>query len=128
VLTIVRRGAASGATEEAAAGSMNWEIERKIWFDRADLQVARLTTYDLGGKIASDIRYNLWNMTANPKYPAEMLIERPGNDYELKIEITKVTFNEDVKADRFVLTQPAGSQLVRVGEGADTPAGSSTAR
>ena len=128
VLTIVRRLPASAATEEPAPGSMNWEIVRKVWFDRADLQVARLTTYDPGGKIASDIRYNLWNATANPKYPAEMLIARPANDYQLRIEITKVTFNEDVTADRFVLTQPSGSQLVRVGEGDDKPAGSSTAR
>jgi outer membrane lipoprotein-sorting protein len=32
------------------------------------------------------------------------------------LQITKVTLNEDLPPERFKLEQPAGSELVRVGE------------
>jgi outer membrane lipoprotein-sorting protein len=128
VLTVVRAGSA-GATAESVSGSNEWRIDRKIWFDRADLQVSRLTTYDPGGKIASDIRYGAWNEAASPKYPAQIELARPGNDYDLKIGITKVMFNEPVTADRFVLPQPPSAELVRVGDDSATaaPSGSKAA-
>jgi hypothetical protein len=94
----------------------DWEIARKIWFDRSDLHIARLTTYDTGGKIASDIGYSNWDTTANVKYARQITLARPRNDYTLEIAITKVTFNEDITDDRFVLKQPAGVEVVHVGD------------
>jgi hypothetical protein len=32
--------------------------------------------------------------------------------------VTKVTLNSEISADRFVLPQPSGTELVRVGEDA----------
>jgi outer membrane lipoprotein-sorting protein len=36
----------------------------------------------------------------------------------LELQITKVTLNEEIPAERFKLEQPAGAELVRVGENA----------
>jgi outer membrane lipoprotein-sorting protein len=49
-------------------------------------------------------------------FPRAIRIDRPHDDYRLDLQITKVTLNVEISADRFKLDQPAGSELVRVGE------------
>ena len=116
VLIVVRiTGRSDGAPPEATART-NWEIARKIWFNRTDLRISRLETYDAGGKIASDIRYTGWDAFGSVKYPRQIGLNRPANDYALQIGITKATFNEPLPDDRFVLAKPAGAELVKVGE------------
>jgi hypothetical protein len=46
-------------------------------------------------------------------------IERPHDDYKLDLTVTKILLNEDLGAERFRLEQPAGSELVQVGEAAE---------
>ncbi len=113
VLTVVRRGNDPGAAATVADG----EIALKVWFDRADLSVARRQAYDPGGKLASDVRYGGWDAFGAERYPRQIALTRPGNDYKLQIGITKAAFNETISADRFVLRQPPGAELVKVGEG-----------
>jgi hypothetical protein len=103
-------------------GGYQMEILRKIWFDRANLQVARLENFGPNGILLSDIRYSDWEPltaseqpsgTASPgisAFPCQIQIDRPHDDYRLDLQIP---------ADRFKLEQPTGSELVRVGE--DTP-------
>jgi outer membrane lipoprotein-sorting protein len=109
VLTVVR--GTGGSTE-------NWEIERKIWFDRANLNIARVETYDPDGKLVSDVRYSNWDTFGGIRYPRQISLERPANDYRLDIGVTKLTLNETIAPDRFALKQPPGTQLERVGEAA----------
>jgi outer membrane lipoprotein-sorting protein len=113
VLTVVR-----GAN---AASPQDWEIASRIWFDRADLSIARIEAYDPGGTLASDVRYSGWDNLGGIRYPRQISLERPENDYRLDIGITKMTLNETITADRFVLKQPPGTQLERVGETASEP-------
>jgi outer membrane lipoprotein-sorting protein len=113
VLTVVRT---SGDMSTDATAPQDWEIASKIWYDRADLNVARLETYDPGGKIASDVRYGGWDTFGTVTYPRQISLSRPDNDYKLQIGITKLTLNVPVPSDRFVLQQPPGTELVRVGE------------
>jgi outer membrane lipoprotein-sorting protein len=104
------------------------EIARKIWFDRADLRVSRMQLYGAAGRLESDITYSDWEpievtaVTGTATLPPHTLfardlhIWRPQDDYRLGIRITKLTVNETISADRFLLAQPAGTELVRVGE------------
>ena len=110
VLTVVSSGT-DGASTRAGA-SQDWQIARRIWFDRADLNVSRLETYETGGKIASDVSYSAWDTFGDVKYPRQILMSRPDSDYKLQIGIKKVTFNETIAPDRFVLQQPSGTQLI----------------
>jgi outer membrane lipoprotein-sorting protein len=112
VLTLIRRGERSGPD----SGDTDWEIAQKVWFDRADLSVARRQTYEPGGKLASDVSYSGWDTFGAARYPRQIALTRPGNDYKLQIGITKAAFNETISADRFVLRQPPGAELVNVGE------------
>jgi outer membrane lipoprotein-sorting protein len=120
VLTVAQP-ATPAAGASSAATTADWEIARKIWFDRSDLHISEIQIYSPDGKVSSDIRYSDWNTTDPIPYPRQISVHRISEDYELQIGVTKVTMNEPVEASRFVLEQPATAQLVRVGEDATEP-------
>ena len=101
------------------------EIARKIWFDRSDLSVARIETFATGGRLEGDIRYADWEPLGELRYPREIALARPHDDYTLKLHITKLALNEEISADRFHLEQPPGTELIKVGEepSGEEPAG-----
>ena len=101
------------------------EIERRIWFDRTNLNLARLEIYEPGGLLESVIQLSDWQAEAEgTRFPREISLDRPHNDYRLDLHILTVTLNAEISADRFHLEQPPGTELVRVGEGQeDAPGG-----
>jgi outer membrane lipoprotein-sorting protein len=119
----------------------NLGIARKIWFNRADLRVSRLQIYGLAGRIDSDISYMDWQSVplSNPQetgtsvtaadtsaqspamFARSFRIVRPQQDYQLSLTITKLALNTNIPADRFSLTQPAGTELVNLGAGQQEP-------
>jgi outer membrane lipoprotein-sorting protein len=107
VLTVVRPGGHGGVV-------IGWEIASKIYFDRADLRVARIETFGPAGRLDSDAQYSGSIPAGTTTYPASILLSRPGEDYKLQIDVKKLTVNEPIPADRFVLKQPDGTDLVRV--------------
>src|SRR3977135_150039 len=103
------------------------EIARKIWFDRADRRVSRGQLYGASGRLDSDIEYSDWQpLGAAPtggapalkqaSYAHNIHIWRPKDAYKCELQSLKLTVNEEISADRFELAQPAGTELVRVGE------------
>lgn len=126
-------------------GGYQLEELREVWFDRANLQVARMQTFGPKGILLSDVSFSAWAPVDNsssaqsvaaaasttsaastppgsapvpsiPSFPRAILIDRPHDDYKLELQVTKVAVNEEIPADRFKLEQPAGSELVHVGE------------
>jgi outer membrane lipoprotein-sorting protein len=92
------------------------EVARKIWFDRSDLNVARVETFAAGGKLEADIHYGEWQPFGEIRFPREIALARPHDDYTLNLSIKKLTLNEEISADRFRLEQPPGTELIKVGE------------
>jgi outer membrane lipoprotein-sorting protein len=110
-------------------GGYRTEILRKIWFNRADLQVSRLQAFGPKGILLSDAHVSDWQpllgdreipASATPgglnAFPRQIRIERPHDDYRLDLQITKLSLNEQLPPDRFKLEQPSGTEFVRVGE------------
>jgi len=99
------------------------DIDRELWFDRADLNLARIQIFGAQGFLFSDIWLKDWqpvesSATAEkPIYPRDVTVKRPHDDYQLGIKVTKIAINESISADRFHLAQPAGTDLVEVGNG-----------
>src|SRR5690242_21665191 len=129
-------------------GGYQLEVLREIWFDRANLQVARIQHFGPKGTLLSDVSFSEWEPIDNSSpaqssappasttsaastalgpapapiitsFPRNILIDRPHDDYKLELQVAKVAVNEEIPADRFKLEQPAGSELVRVGDTAD---------
>jgi outer membrane lipoprotein-sorting protein len=113
VLTVASE---SGGNTGGTAGSGNWRITRKIWFERVGLSMDRIEVYGDDGQIESDIQYAQWQPFGTVQYPQKITLERPGEGYTLAITVTKLTADTTIEPSRFVLKQPPGSQLVRVGE------------
>jgi hypothetical protein len=125
-------------------GGYRTEILRKVWFDRADLQVARIEEFAPKGLLTADIHLADWRQVDSPTNTAgataatpasvsapsaqdstpvstsvfahTVVIDRPHDDYRLDLTVMKVTLNEDIPAARFQLDQPPGSELVHVGD------------
>lgn len=114
-------------------GGYKTEILRKVWFDRADLNVVRLATYGPKGALLSDVRYSDWealNAATNSvpdassaktisTFPRNIRIDRPHDDYHLDMTVSKITLNETLEADRFKLAPPAGAEIVQVDKTAE---------
>jgi hypothetical protein len=114
-------------------GGYQVEVLREIWFDRSDLQMARILTFGPKGVLLSDVRLGDWQpaddtagqnapasaLNGAPWFPRAIRIERPHDDYQLDLQVTKVTMNEEIPAERFKLQQPAEAELVHVGEAAE---------
>ena len=110
---------------QAAGGK--FEIARKVWYSRIDLHVSRVQLFGAGGKLDSDIEYSDWQpvpaapaegapATEQASFARDIHVWRPQDDYKLEIKILKLTLNEPIPPDRFELAQPAGTDLVRVGD------------
>lgn len=113
-------------------GGYRTEILRKVWFNRVDLNISRLQTYGPKGLLVSDVRLSDWQVLTGDQehlastmtntinaFPRSMRLDRPHDDYELDLTITKLALNEDISADKFTLQQPAGSELIRVADTAE---------
>jgi outer membrane lipoprotein-sorting protein len=122
-------------------GGYETEILRKIWFDRANLQIARLQTFGPKGVLLSDIFLSDWEPVAPvaaPKstaasssapaaaalgatdfFPRTIRIDRPHDDYRLDMQVSKIALNEAIPAERFELRQPDGAEVVHVGASGD---------
>ncbi len=111
-------------------GGYKTEILRKVWFDRADLNVIRLQSYGPKGALLSDVRYSDWQPIdpATPgtssaaagntlqAYPRNIHIDRTRDEYQLNMSVKKIALNVPLEADRFVLAPPAGAEIVHVGD------------
>jgi outer membrane lipoprotein-sorting protein len=91
-----------------------WSLSRKIIFSRVDLQPHRQIVYDKFGNVATDARYEDFQMYGALSFPAQIQIWRPQEEYSIGLKILKLQLNEPLKDEQFVLPQPAGSQLVRL--------------
>ena len=100
-------------------------LKRKVWFDRATLEVARLQLYGPRGAYIEDVHYSDYRDFQGVRYPARLEINRPIEDYRLSITIVKATFNQPIAPEKFELKQPAGAQLVELGaaRGPEVPRG-----
>jgi len=110
-------------------GGYRTEILRKVWFDRANLDVARMETFGPRGVLLSDVRFGDWqgispanaqSVTAPvSEYPRTIRMERPHDEYRLDMSVEKISLNEPLEADRFKLEPPAGEEIVHLGDAAE---------
>ena len=115
-------------------GGYQVEVLREIWFDRSDLHVVRMLTFGPKGVLLSDVRLADWQPSDSTggqtapaassngaaSFPRAIRIERPHDDYKLDLQVTKVSMNEEIPSERFKLEQPAGTELVPVGQATES--------
>jgi outer membrane lipoprotein-sorting protein len=95
-----------------SADSEELRLKRKAWFDRANLELARLQFYESDGVYVEDVHYSDSKDFQGTSYPSHIEVARPIEDYRLAITILKATFNQAIEPEKFILDKPAGAQLV----------------
>ena len=89
-----------------------WYLARKISFDPADLQPYRQTYYDESGSIATDTTYGDYEDFNGCTFPTTIQIWRPQEEYSVSLKIVKLSLNEPVPQDKFVLEPPPGVRVL----------------
>ena len=106
-------------------GEQGWFLSRKIIFSRTDLQPHRQFIYDENGRLATDVRYGEYKDYDGINFPSQIEIERPQEEYDITLNILKLELNKPLTDDQFALQQPAGAEVVRLGQRENQPPHSS---
>jgi outer membrane lipoprotein-sorting protein len=93
-----------------------WYLSRKIIFSRSDLQPHRQFVYDQNGQIVTDVHYGESKDYDGIKFPIQIEIERPQEEYDITLNIIKLELNKAITDDQFALPQPPGAEVVRLGQ------------
>jgi outer membrane lipoprotein-sorting protein len=91
-----------------------WFLSRKIVFSRTDLLPDRQLTYDENGDLATETRYENYKDYSGQSFPSQVEIKRPQEEYDITLSIVKLTLNEPLPDDKFVLQQPAGAEVIHL--------------
>jgi outer membrane lipoprotein-sorting protein len=95
-------------------------LKRKIWFDRLTLDLARLQFFGEGDHRLEDVNYSDYKDFGGIRYPTNIQIHRPIEDYRLQINILAASFNQPIPPEKFELKKPESAELVRLSEGTRT--------
>jgi outer membrane lipoprotein-sorting protein len=87
-------------------------LRRKVWFDRTDLELARVQFFDPSGTCTEDVEYSAYQNFSAIHYPTHIKLNRPQDDYEVTLTIEKATFNQPIAAEKFDLKKPDGAELI----------------
>jgi outer membrane lipoprotein-sorting protein len=102
--------------EESQSGQQVRILE-KLWIDRNDsLEVTRKQVFRPDGKVETDVKYSNYRTDNNVQYPEIIEIQRPIEEYTLKMTFQKTTFNQKLRDNTFNLERPEGSQLVQMAQ------------
>ena len=82
------------------------EIVRVVHIGRATLRPYEQDIYDHEGRPVTIVKYDKYQKFGDRFFPASIVITRPLDEYTLKIDFAKITFNLNVDDDSFLLKIP----------------------
>jgi outer membrane lipoprotein-sorting protein len=94
---------------------------RTLTIDSANLRVTREIIFTAEGRTLTDARFSQWIESEDTLFPGRIEINRPQEEYQLVIQTQKIEINRRLGAEVFVLEQPPGTQLVRLGQPGEPP-------
>jgi len=94
----------------------DWYIARKVIFERVHLTPHRQIIFDSAGQVVTQATYQVYKDYGGASFPSVIEIERPQEEYTIRLTVEKITINEPLRDDQFALQQPPGSQLVNLDE------------
>ena len=89
-------------------------LSRKIVFSRTDLLPHEQYIYNRQGQLVTYAHYENFSEYSGIMFPAIVSIQRPIEGYGITLSVTKLDVNLPLTDEQFVLTQPAGSQLINI--------------
>lgn len=96
-------------------------LVRKIIFSRYDLLPRRQVIYDDRGYVATQASYGQYSLVQGVEIPQEIVIERPEEEYSLRLAIQKVTLNQSLSSATFHLAPPPNAKVIRLSRNGPAP-------
>jgi outer membrane lipoprotein-sorting protein len=87
------------------------QLERVIHISRVSTLPFQQDIYDDSGKLVTQAKYENYQKYGDQQFPSLITITRPIDEYSLKIEVTKLTLNQEFEADQFELKVPDGVKV-----------------
>jgi len=84
------------------------ERRRVIHMDRINLEPYEQDVFDSAGRLVTVINYSRYTKFGDIDFPTLINIRRPIDEYSLKIDISKLTLNQKLDDEQFVLKFPEG--------------------
>ena len=95
-------------------GGSEAQLMEKLWIDRTDMQVSRKQVFAKEGRLETDVEYLDYQSEGAESFPQTVVIQRPLEEYTVKMTFLKAAFNQKLADDTFNLERPDGSELVRL--------------
>jgi outer membrane lipoprotein-sorting protein len=108
-----------GVADHDPDPNVGWYLSRRVIFSREDLLPHRQIVYDKFGNVATDAKYDDFQIFDGVNFPSTIDIWRPQEEYSIILKIVKLSLNQPLEDAKFELPQPAGAEVVRL----DLPAG-----
>jgi len=86
----------------------------EIWIDRTNMEIARQVKYGKEGVLLTNTDFSGYPTSGEILFPKVVQIHRPVEDVNLTIKFDRAEPNVDLPAEGFQLTQPDGSELIRM--------------
>lgn len=102
-LLVIRRDAGGG-----------WHLYRRIYINRANLELYRQTIFDAKGAVATDVNYSGFQDYGGVSQPSLIEISRPQEEYSIAIKMVKLTVNDPIEADKFQMDVPQGAVITQL--------------
>ena len=90
----------------------DWYLSRKIVFDRTNLQPLEQVIYEPEGYVATDVHYEQFNSFDGVLFPSKIQIWRPQEECSITLTILRLSVNQTLTDDQFILNQPPGAEVV----------------
>jgi len=95
-------------------GGSEAQLMEKLWIDRTDMQVSRKQVFAKEGRLETDVEYLDYQSEGTESFPQTVVIQRPLEEYTVKMTFLKAAFTPKLAHDTFNLERPDGSELVRL--------------
>lgn len=97
----------------------DWEADRTIFLDRRTIRIQKIEIYGPNERLVSEIRYAEWKRvppeaggSSDACFPRHIWINRPEEDYQLEMLVTRIGLNQEISMDRFHIQPQSGVQLI----------------
>ncbi len=87
---------------------------RVVHVSRTDLLPYQLDEYDGKGNLVTKTLYSNYQTFQGIPYPTRIIIDRPGDGYQIALTIQKLTLNRPLANDQFQLKIPEGTKIKRL--------------
>lgn len=84
------------------------ERVRVIHISRVTLEPYEQDIYDHEGRVVTVVKYDRYQKFGETDFPTSIIITRPLDEYQLKIDVTKLTLNGKMSDEEFTLKIPDG--------------------